>query len=189
MLSDLAIKNKRGDIIELIGSVCSGGRNKSFRVIGFWNGENKIYHWYITNLIVPAEIVYPLYRLRWRIELIFKSAKRIFRIDDIPSGNSNIIVNLFLASLIAQAASIVVMGITSAAVNKDKALAITVYRTSAIVGMLKDCIIDVIINPISKNFITILNNICVLLEESYDPNYTKRKTSLAEIYQLLEGIK
>ena len=65
-----------------------------FRVIGFWNPIDKHYyhyHWYITNLAVPSKLIYPLYRLRWQCELIFKTAKNSLNLSDIPSSDSNIV--------------------------------------------------------------------------------------------------
>jgi IS4 transposase len=59
------------------------------------------YHWYLTNLQVPAQLIYPLYRNRWQIELLFKSLKSSFHLNEIPSNNPVLIENLVLANLIA----------------------------------------------------------------------------------------
>ena len=76
-------------LIEIGGSFCDG--LFQFRVIGFWNPIDKNYHWYVTNLEVAAKLIYPLYRLRWAVELFFKMAKSSWRLADVTSSNPNII--------------------------------------------------------------------------------------------------
>ncbi len=56
--------------------------------VGFWNPSEKCYHWYITNLKVAAHLIYPLYRLRWQIELIFKACKQSLNVNRLTSNNS-----------------------------------------------------------------------------------------------------
>ncbi|RZB36621.1 MAG: hypothetical protein SRB2_01923 [Desulfobacteraceae bacterium Eth-SRB2] len=52
-----------------------------------------------------AEWIYPIYRLRWQIELFFKSIKSMLHADQITSENENIVLvtaySSILASLIA----------------------------------------------------------------------------------------
>ena len=74
-----------------------------FRLIGFWNPANKCYHWYVTNLSVPAKLIYPLYRLRWQCELLFKAAKSSLNLSDISSSDVNIIQSLVLGSIAVMA--------------------------------------------------------------------------------------
>lgn len=96
LLSSRLPKGK--SVIEVLGSFKDG--LFQFRVIGFWNPLDKTYHWYVTNLTVPAKLIYPLYRLRWAVELFFKMAKSSWRLSDITSANSNIIQVLMLASVL-----------------------------------------------------------------------------------------
>lgn len=72
------------------------------RAIGFWNPSKKMYHWYLTNLTVSAHFIYPLYRLRWQIELVFKACKNSLNANQITSTNRRIIRNLLHASIISQ---------------------------------------------------------------------------------------
>lgn len=85
-------------VIEIIGSFCD--ELFQFRVVGFWNPIDKSYHWYVTNLTVSAKMIYPLYRLRWAVELFFKMAKSSWRLAEITSANHNIIQTLVLASMV-----------------------------------------------------------------------------------------
>jgi hypothetical protein len=85
-------------VIEIVGSF--GGGLFCFRVIGFWNPIDDCYHWYVTNLDAPAKLIYPLYRLRWAVELFFKMAKSSWRLSDLTSANPNIVYNLTLSSIL-----------------------------------------------------------------------------------------
>ncbi|MBF0207225.1 MAG: IS4 family transposase [Oligoflexia bacterium] len=58
-----------GEIVEFIGGISINDKHKTFRIIGFWNETEITYHWHITNLLVPAILIYPCYSLRWQIEL------------------------------------------------------------------------------------------------------------------------
>ena len=69
------IKNKRGNIIELIGTLAVGKSKKEYRILGFWNKKSRNYHWYVTNSTVSRSLIYQMYRLRWQVELSFKSMK------------------------------------------------------------------------------------------------------------------
>jgi len=89
---------KGKNVIEITGSFKGGLFH--FRVIGFWNPIEQTYHWYVTNLLVPAKLIYPLYRLRWTVEHFFKMAKSSWRLADITSEHPNIAQTLVLASIL-----------------------------------------------------------------------------------------
>jgi len=48
-----------------------------------------------------AEWIYPIYRLRWQIELFFKSIKSMLHADQITSGNENIVLVTAYSSILA----------------------------------------------------------------------------------------
>jgi IS4 transposase len=104
-LLSIPFHRKRADILEvLVEKECDKG-TLSCRAIGFWNPLDKCYHGLLTNLTIAAHLIYPLYRLRWQIELIFKACKQSLKANRLTSNNSNIIENLLLASIAAQLAS------------------------------------------------------------------------------------
>lgn len=96
---------KKGNIIEVITTKVYEGQWLRYRVIGFWKPVEKGYHWYITNLVAAAYLMYPLYRLRWQIELIFKACKNSLNANQITSSDENIIESLLLASIAAHLSS------------------------------------------------------------------------------------
>ena len=159
------------------------------RAIGFWNPKEKCYRWYLTNLSVDAKLIYPLYRLRWQIELIFKACKNSLNLDAIPSANPNIIQTLILASIAAHLSTGTIYEIASKALSQEKCLAITVQRLAFVLVILKDKFINCILNPIVENSETLFNSILHLKDELYDPNYRKRETSKARIFRLLTNVE
>ena len=92
-------KGEKEAIVEALIKKVYGKKTLECRAIGFWNPLDKKYHWYLTNLVVAASIIYPLYRVRWQIELIFKACKSSLNANQIPSSNENIIESLLLASI------------------------------------------------------------------------------------------
>ncbi len=67
------------------------------RLIGFRFPRTNEYRWYATNLassMLLAEWIYPIYRLRWQIELFFKSIKSMLNADQITSSNENIALTI-----------------------------------------------------------------------------------------------
>jgi IS4 transposase len=71
-----------------------GGRihrdTQRLRVVGLLNRETGDYHLYVTNVPtekLPAEDIGATYSLRWQIELLFKTLKTHYRIEDMPSSN------------------------------------------------------------------------------------------------------
>jgi len=110
-LLSVPIKRKRADILEvMIEKVCDKG-TLCCRAVGFWNPLDRCYHWYITNLTIAAHLLYPLYRYRSQIELIFKACKQSLKANRLTSNNSNIIENLLLASIAAHLASHTILDI------------------------------------------------------------------------------
>lgn len=89
-----------GDTVDFTCTFGSGDDCFTTRVVGFWNEEEEKYHFYLTNLTVPAKAIWPLYRCRWQIELAFKSMKQSLLPERVSTSNPRIIVNLILIFLI-----------------------------------------------------------------------------------------
>lgn len=184
-LLDIKSTGKKSKIIELVGEF---SKNKkpffSTRVIGFWNPIAQQYHWYVTNLSAHADIIYPLYRLRWQIELIFKTLKSSLRLADLPSANTNIIQNLCYAALIA---SIIAHPLANTLTLEDlkiRNMAPSLQRA----GMLLCRVSAEFINFLTADgFLqTLVNKLSIFKNELFDPNRNKRPSSLAVIAAMIK---
>ena len=188
-LSSLTFKRRSGLIVELLGEIFYENEEHFFRVIGFWNPATKTYHWYITNLKVKAALVYPLYRIRWQLELIFKACKNSLNANQITSNHSNIIESLLLASLVAHLASSSIMQIGSVELNIEKKLAISFQRIAMVAVILSNEFIDFLVHSGKKYFSALIDKIKLFSNEIFDPNFNHRHTSLKKISKMIKGRK
>jgi len=97
-------KKTDGDTFEVYHPKNGTPKTKeTFRLVGIFNKESNAYHLYLTNLSpeqLPAEDVALLYRARWSIELVFKELKRLYKLDVISSGASDIVESLVLVAML-----------------------------------------------------------------------------------------
>lgn len=182
----LPLKRKRGAILELEVSKKHKGETLRCRAIGFWNPAEKCYHWYLTNLLAPAHLIYPLYRLRWQIELVFKACKQSFNAARITSNNSNIIESLLLASIVAQMASHTILHLALPALTKAQQLAISFQRLAKVTAQLADELIQFLTRSSRSLLRNLLELIHVFVHDIFDPNYKHRNTTLANVHRLLQ---
>lgn len=189
LLSSCDLNTYQGKILEVIIEKNVKKDILICRAIGFWNPSNNCYHWYLSNLSVAAAIIYPLYRLRWQIELIFKACKNSLNADAITSANKNIIETLLLASIAAHLSSQAVKDIASNALSPEQGLAISFQRIAYVFSALKTDFINCILNPIQQNIESLIQRIYFMKDELYDPNYRERETSKARVHRLLMGME
>lgn len=160
----------------------------SCRAVGFWNPCDKCYHWYITNLTVAAQLIYPLYRLRWQIELIFKACKQSLNADCLTSNNSIIIENLLLSSLVAHLASHTILDIVIPQLTKVKQLAISVQRTAKIAVLLGNDFFNFLANDSDKYALILIDKIMLFANDIFDPNFLHRESSFARVTLIIERL-
>lgn len=177
-------KRKRDSILEF--ECTCDGELFIFRVIAFWNPFKKQYHWYITNLRACASIIYPLYRLRWQCELIFKSFKNSMNANRITSNSSLIIENLLFGSILSHILSMVVLNEGKNLLNENQIWAISYQRISKVINAMAKNLVLFFTGKLDVN--TILEKIILFSNELYDPNYKIRPTSLALFKAELEGV-
>jgi hypothetical protein len=184
-LLSLNLSHKKGNIIEVFTTKVYEGHVLRYRVIGFWNPVEKGYHWYITNLLAAAYLIYPLYRLRWQIELIFKACKNSLNANQITSGEENIIESLLLASIAAHLSAHTLFNIGIEQVEEDQQLAMSFQRIAKVAVVLARDFILFLLNSSREHFDNLLHKIKLFANEMFDPNYKKRETSLMRINRLL----
>ena len=181
----LDLSRKKGNLIEVIVEKIHQEKTLCYRVIGFWNPVEKDYHWYITNLTAAAYLIYPLYRLRWQIELIFKACKNSLNADQITSTNKNIIETLLLASIVAHLSMQAIFRIGMEQLDEERLLAISFQRVAKVAVVLARDFIVFLLHSTKENFINLVDKIKLVANEIFDPNYKNRETSLARIHRLL----
>ena len=188
-LSALKPKRKLKKIVELGGEVIYKKEKKLFRVIGFWNTNDKKYHWYVTNLSVSASLLYPLYRLRWALELIFKSSKRSFNLDQrcLTSNNHQIIQSLVLSSIIACFASQAVLSLGAKTLTEQQKLALSFQRAAHVVVQLAADFIAFLTRSRPRFESQFMDKIRLFSQEIFEKNHHHRETSLSRVNSLLNG--
>ena len=174
-LSEFQPKRKRKDIIEARSEVVDSELSATFRLIGFWNPVEKKYHWYITNLAVAALLIYPLYRLRWTLELVFKCSKRSFNLDKrLKSNNAMIIESLVISSIIASFSASVVMRLGSEHLSSQQALAISYQRVAHVVVQLAADFIRYITRSVRGAAKQLGDKILLFAPEMFEKNHQHR---------------
>lgn len=183
-LKEIPFKRKHGEIIELMTTIMTNDISKAYRVIGFWNKDEKKYHWYITNLIVSARFMYTLYRFRWQIELIFKGCKQSLNANRLAtSNNQNIVECLLYATIAAQIITTKFIAIPLEELTVDQQNAVSFQRIAKIGALLREEILFSLLYPEAYYIDRILTLLKLFLHNLYDPNYKKRKTTRGMLYE------
>lgn len=185
-LFDKKFPEKKKTILEIIGRLSiSAGVYVDARVIGFLNPASQEYHWYITNLKVPAPMIYPLYRLRWQIELIFKSMKSTFRLADFSTANPNIITTLVLAALMTAMMSYPVALALALDRKQNKKAHPSFQRAAIIISICAKEFIEFLSGNDNKMSLQVLaESLRRQAHELFDPNFKRRKSSLTTAISL-----
>lgn len=177
--------SKPKKIIEVLGEVvCSDGLLFQARVVGFWNPIDKAYHYYITNLKVAAILIYPLYRLRWQIELIFKASKTSFALKDMPSSNENIIQSMVLLTITASLIAYPLAKSEMTNLEDEKQMHFSYQRAATFLIQISGELIDFILNRCRKTVEALQDVIKLFVNELFDPNYKNRESSLRRVMRL-----
>ena len=176
--------NLRGTIVEVWAKLLLPGNGFiEIRLIGFRFPKTKHYRWYVTNLpsaMLLAEWIYPLYRLRWQIELFFKSIKSILNADQITSKNKNVALAIVYSSILASliASSIIIEEALVFAHIELKS--ITAQRLMIVFSVMAQNLAQCLISKeiTNKSFLNKLKSLSLSL---ICPNRKHRPTSLEKI--------
>lgn len=178
------LPHKKSKIIEVLGELQHKGQAiLQTRVIGFWNPAEKAYHWYITSLPEAAHLMYPLYRLRWQIELAFKTCKSCFSLADITTANKKIIQSLMLIGMIVSLVSAVLGTAIAEELPDEKKRAKSLQRAGMILVRISQLLIHYIFENSKETLDALLNKIQLYKHELFDPNYRSRPTSLERVWR------
>jgi hypothetical protein len=169
----------RGDIVDFIGTTtCQKYGTFERRVIGFYNHQEKVYHWYLTNMLVEAILIYPTYRLRWQCEMIFKACKSSLNIEVVPTNNPNIVMNLMLTSILSYLFSLLIVGAAKEELTGPEAEAITPQRVVKALVHISSEFFNYLIRKASQGYEHLKRKISLFARELFDPNFKHRPTTL-----------
>ena len=187
-LFDRRLPDKKSKIVEVIGQFSLNYKPLfNTRIIGFWNPISQQYHWYATNLLVPAELIYPLYRLRWQIELVFKSFKSCLRLADLPTANPKIIYVLIYTALIATMIAQPIANILALEFKKEKQMTPSFQRAGMLIVLCAPDFIRFLISNSAAAAIALIAKLNLQKNEIFDPNWKKRETSLAQAIRMAKN--
>lgn len=186
-LFDLDLSTKKKAIVEFMGQLGSGKKSFNVRVIGFWNKSSQTYHWYLTNLLVPAKVIYPLYRLRWQVELLYKSCKASLRLADMPSGNPQIIRNLLLLTVVATLIAQPMARIMVDGLSFTKQGAMSVQRAAMVLVGVADEFRTYVLKGGQAAINALLKKLELFAPELIEPNYKNRETSFNRVANIISN--
>jgi len=177
----------RENLIEVFCRFNLRGRGSIiFRVIGFWNSHEHKYFWYVTNLTCTAKVVYPLYRLRWAIELFWKENKSLLLLDQIKSSKPNTIRNLILVTMIAS----IVFGTLALSLLETEPdevqVAGSIQRVALVFDYIDFELFSFLYSGSKRDLKKLLEQIELFKSDLYDPNFRNRKSSLADVSKILK---
>ena len=135
--------------------------------------------------MVAASLIYPLYRVRWQIELIFKACKNSLNANQITSENDNIIESLLLASIASYLSTYTLLDNALLHLNEEQKHAISFQRICKVAVSISQNFISFILISSKKYLNKLLRKIQLFSDEIIDPNYKKRKTSIGIMHELL----
>ncbi len=179
--------NLRGQIVEIWAEFKLPGKATiELRLIGFRFPKTKEYRWYVTNLtetMVLAEWIYPIYRLRWQIELFFKSIKSMLNADQITSENENIALSTCYSSILSSLVADSVIIEQAIILAKIEIKSITVQRIMHVYSLISHNLAQCFLR---KNITgrCVEKSIEVLQQLLVCPNRNHRPTSLEYVVML-----
>ena len=172
-----------------IDAIVEGEKNGElfrFRVVGFYNNNERRYHFYLTNLEVEVKKLRKVYNLRWQIELFFKGCKQSLGMEKYPTKKLGIIINLVLVNLIAQTLGMYLLqeGCKEKTKEEEK-LGISFQRVFLILNLLAEDFKEYILSAFErKPPLSFEDKIKLFLPELCDPD-KNRKNSLQLLFSLI----
>ena len=163
--------------------IYAGKRSRAtrrFRLVGVFDDETGQYHLYVTNLPAdrfPAEAVAAIYRARWAVELLFKSLKSDFALEDLRSTKKHVVDALVYATVLTWVASTSVRDLVANHVGAE-ARRLTRLRWTRVFRACADDILAVLLAPPRHGRRRAAFLEAFLLAEALDPH--RNRSSLLE---------
>lgn len=174
---DIRIKKYKGDIVEFFCILPKNILWETVRVVGFWNDKTNQYHFYITNLSCSAGLIYTLYKLRWQIEIFFKSLKFNFKFDQIKTANFNIVHNLILCSLIAQIICFTILPAKNSKKSSCKKYGYSILKSGKVFSHIARTLVSYLIKPTQETLSILKKKIDDFKDEIYNKEFANKSTT------------
>ena len=179
--------NLRGAIVEVWAKLMLPGKGFiEVRLIGFRFPKTKQYRWYATNLphsTFLAQWIYPIYRLRWQIELFFKSLKSMLNADQVTSGNENIALAIIYSSILSSLISSSIIIEEALIFAHIELKSVTAQRLMHVFSLFAHNLAQCLISKEFSN-ISLRNKLHCLMPLLTCPNRKHRPTSLEVVVML-----
>lgn len=176
------LRNKKkyyGQVIEL--ELIFANEYSPRRVIGFWHQESSRYRYYVTNLSCEAELIWPLYRLRWQVELSFKADKSTLQLDKITVKNKTALESLIYATCCAALLARLAAEQAKTHLTDKQAQYITLQRIAKAFKVIAQKLAEALVSPEQCKLDALDQAIKISAPMLFDPNYKKRKNSLTNV--------
>lgn len=131
---------------------------------------------------IEPKLSYPIYRLRWQIELFFKSAKSYLNVGRITTVNPTIILNLVMISLIS---FLITMPLVALMLGED-AYKASILRIGIFIQKISEVLIG-ILSGVVETVVGLKRTFDLWREQLFDPNSAKRQSSIAEFYSIISA--
>lgn len=177
----------RKTIVEVIVTMNINHTAVPFRVLGFWHKKDRRYRWYITNLACTRGLIYDLYRLRWQIELSFKSMKSSLNFDRMPTLNQNAVASFTLIALINYVFATILREearVQAVKMGHAGAKSSSIQKTAKLFSNVAGFILEMIKlgrRLTEKVATNLMKKILPFLSDVLDPNYKSRETTLGRL--------
>jgi hypothetical protein len=186
-VSDLKFIKKAGEVVECLAEININDQPVKIRVIGFWDLQEKLYRWYITNLKAPRKAIFQLYRMRWQIELCFKSMKSTFNFDQVPTLSPKTARTLCTLSLCNYVLAMILRA-ESAKVIKNAGRSLSLLRAASALRAVASKVyrfFQSFSRITFKKLKDMQQSILPVIKSYLDPNYRSRKNSAQELESML----
>lgn len=152
-------------------------------VTAIWNEVESKYHWYVTNMDIDPKLSYPIYRLRWQIELFFKATKSYLNLGKITTANPTIILNLVLVSQISYLITMPMIGVLLG----DEVHRASILRVGIFIQKVSVILIQ-ILSGVDESVAVLISGFRIWREHLFDPNSAKRQSSIVQFNSIITGI-
>ncbi len=136
----------------------------------------------MTNLKCDTKLIFPLYKLRWQIELVLKTVKSSFCFEDLCSANKQIILNLLLLRMNLAFILFPTIALIFEEIKFKEKINLSIQRAGIIFRWILPDLKSLAnqVGPSAKEtYLRINKKLDILKSELSNPNFRKRKSTIS----------